>query len=1144
MAEDFSFPASFAQQRLWFLEQLDPGAPVYNLCAAARLRGPLSVEGLKSSIQDILNRHEALRTTFTSSNGQPTQVVHDGAKAELPVIPLEGVPAEERQQAALEGALQEAGRPFDLRSGPLLRTSLIRLGQADHVLVLSVHHIVFDGWSSGIFLRELSACYKARLADRPAQLADLPVQYVDFTHWQREWLAGPVLQQRLRYWKQVLSGAPSVLELPSDRPRPAMQSFQGRMHPFKLPGSLTERLRQLCRHRAVSLFMALTAAFLTLISRCTGRKDLVIGTPVANRDQPELQQVIGFFVNSLVLRVDLSGDPAFEELLQRVREAALGAYAQQDIPFEKLVEELKPDRDLSHNPIYQVVFGLQKSSGLNLHLEGLSVIPLLLDTGTSLFDLSIFMEDGPQGLGGVVEYSRDLFDAATVGRLSEQFRSLLEGAVADPGLPLSELPLLPPPQRHQLLVEWVSGPPGGPPAPLVVEIFQARAEESPHAAALVQQGAVLSYGELNRRANRLARHLNSLGVGAETPVGVFAFRSLDWIVALLGILKSGGAYLPVDPAYPSRRVAFLLEDAGAPVLLTQQALSQRLPANLDQVFFLDREWGTTERYGVGNPPLAAGPGNLAYVIYTSGSTGRPKGVMIQHDSLAGYNRFAIGNYAIGPGDRVLQFCSISFDISIEEIVPCLSSGAALVLRSDEMLDSMPAFLKLSAQWQLSVMSLPTAYWHQIVDSMEAASLSLPRSLRLVIIAGERAIPERLLAWRRRVVRRPRLVNTYGLTEATVISTLCDLNGPADEASDLREVSIGRCIDGAQLYLLDPHLEPVAAGIPGELWIGGGSVARGYRNRPAPTAERFVPDPFSELPGARLYRSGDLARFRPDANLEFIGRIDQQVKVRGYRIELGEIEAALEECPGVEKAVAAIREDRPGQKRLVGYLVAEKALGFRLEALGPEEGARADGSRFAVRSDRESNPPPQASDLQPTAPSLQPEELRSLLAGKLPEYMLPSAFVMLETLPLTPNGKVDRRALPAPEAQRPSLKSEYAAPRSQFERAIAEAWAEELGVDKVGRHDNFFDLGGHSMLMIQVQSRLHEAMGREVSILAMFKHPTVAALAQRLSEGSDEAGQAAAAEQAQQKALRQRAMTRDRFSRARRQLTSTSLGKGR
>jgi amino acid adenylation domain-containing protein len=1095
-------PLSFSQERLWFLDQLEPGGAVYNLPAAVLLEGELDRAALQRAIERIVERHEALRTTISGSvgsPGRPVQVVAPRLALPLPLVDLAALAAGARERAVARLAAAEALAPFDLARGPLLRSTLLRLAGDRHALLLTFHHVVVDGWSLILFFEELAALYpavSAAGAGREADLGALPVQYADYAVWQRQWLQGAELERLLAYWRRRLATAPTALEIPFDRPRPAVQTYRGTGRRLALRPSTAAALRAFARREGATLFMTLLAAWATVLRRFTEQSALVLGTPTANRGQVEVERLIGFFANSLALLLDLAGDPPFSDLLARTRAAVLADYAHQEIPFEKLVEELRPERNLSHNPIYQAVFALDSSAReLALELPGLRLSALPAASGTAKFDLALYMEERGGRLTGLLETNRALFDPTTGERWLGHFATLLEALLEAPERRLSELPLLGPAERHQLLVEandTLAEPPG---EPFVHRLFEARAAAAPDAPAVSQEGRWLTYGELDRRAGRLARRLRSLGVGPEARVAVSVERSPDLILALLGVWKAGGAYVPLDPAYPPERLAFLLADSRAHVLVTQEALAGRFAGMAPALLLVDA--GGAELAGEGGDdralPLAAG--NLAYVIYTSGSTGRPKGVMIEHRSLASYTATAWRAYGIEPDDRVLQFCSVSFDISIEEIVPCLTRGAELVLRTDAMLESTASFLAACRERSLSMLSLPTAYWHEITAGLESGGLELPPSLRLVVIAGERALPERLAAWRRHAPRRPRLVNTYGLTESTIISTLGDLTG--SPASAMREVPIGRTIPDTEIDLLDRALAPVPLGIPGEIHLGGGLLARGYLLRPEVTAERFIPHPFARLPGARLYKTGDLARALPGGDFEFLGRGDQQVKVRGYRIEPGEIERILVEHPAVASAVVTVRADRPGDKRLVAYLVT-----------------------------------------RPDRPVGGVEELRAFLRQRLPDYMVPGMFVFLEAIPLTPNGKLDRQALPAPQGGRPDLAAEYVSPRGAAEEAIAAVWREALGVARIGVHDNFFDLGGHSLLLIQIHERLRERLGRSVTILDLFKHPTVSALARHLGQeaAAARAEGTRAKERVEERAAWSRAAVRqERYLRARRKL---------
>ncbi|MEG4309877.1 MULTISPECIES: amino acid adenylation domain-containing protein [unclassified Microcoleus] len=1055
--EGDSIPLSFAQQRLWFFDQFEAGKSFYNLPGAIRLKGKLNVAVLEQTFNEIVNRHEALRSTFTEVQGQPVQVIAPPvSRLLLPVIDLREVPQSDREAAVKQLSAKEAQQPFDLERGPLLGTSLLQLSEEEYVLLLTMHHIVSDGWSIGVLARELAAIYEALSAGNQPQLPELPVQYADFAIWQRNWLWGEVLQTQLAYWKQQLEGAPPLLELPADRPRPPIQTSNGATQSLLLSQELTAALKNLSQGEDVTLFMTLLAAFKALLYRYTGRTDLLVGSPIANRNRAEIEGLIGVFVNTLVLRTDVSGDPTFRELLQRVREVTLGAYAHQDLPFEKLVEELQPDRSLSYNPVFQVMFQLQNNPMPPLDLPGLTLSLLDVETNTTQFDLSLDLEELGERLQASVEYSTDLFDRATITRMLGHLQTLLEGIVPNPEQRLWSLPLLTAVEKQQLL-EWNNTFAQYPQDKCIHQLFEEAVSRSPDAVAVVFEGEELSYRELNARANQLARHLRSLGVEPEVLVGICVERSPLMVIGLLGVLKAGGAYVPLDPNYPKERLAFMLEDSSVQVLLAQEKLLEKLPPHSARVVCLDSGWEEIAFYSSENPRSGVKPENLAYVIYTSGSTGKPKGVLIEHRSLVNYTTAAIAEYGIEKRDRVLQFASISFDASAEEMYPCLTSGATLVLRTDSMLDSAGVFWEKCRTWKLTVLSLPTAYWHELTALLSQETLVLAPSLRLTIIGGEKALPERLKTWIERVGQQVRLVNTYGPTEATVVATICELSA-AD--ATLRELPIGRPIGNVQTYILDCNGQPVPTGIPGELHVGGAGLARGYLNRPELTAEKFIPSPFSNEPGSRLYKTGDLTRYRPDGNIEYVSRIDNQVKIRGFRIELAEIEAALSQHPAVLESAVLVWFEANARKRLVAYLVPDARLGAGTGA-----------------------PPLQLSS----------SELRQFLQERLPEYMVPSAFVLLESLPLTNNGKVDRQALPAPDRDRPELEEAFATPSTAIEKILAEIWAQVLGLEQVGIDDNFFELGGDSILSIQVISQANRA-GLRLTPKQLFQHQTIAQLA--------------------------------------------------
>jgi amino acid adenylation domain-containing protein/non-ribosomal peptide synthase protein (TIGR01720 family) len=1025
---------SFAQARLWFLEQLEPGSSAYNIPAAVRLTGSLHVAVLEQSLNEIVQRHEVLRTTFATVSGEPTQVIAPVLALTVPRVDLRNLP-EAQQEAQVERlATEEAQQPFDLAKGPLLRATLLHLGEAEHVLLLTMHHIVSDGWSMGVLIRELAALYEAFSTGKPSPLPELPIQYADFAHWQRQWLQGEVLAAQLSYWEQQLTGAPALLELPTDRPRPAVQTFRGATQFLALPEPLSQKLKTLSQRSGVTLFMTLLAAFQTLLYRYTGQEDICIGSPIANRNRSETEELIGFFVNTLVLRADMSENPTFQELLGRVREVTLGAYAHQDLPFEQLVEALQPERNLSHQPLFQVMFALQNAPMPALELPNLTLSSLEIESGTAKFDLTLSMEDTEQGLVGSLEYNTDLFHGTTISRMLGHFQTLLEGIVAEPDQRLSDLPLLTQPERQQLLVEWNDTQADYSKDVCIHQLFEAQSEQTPEAVAVVFEGQQLTYRELNCRANQVAHHLRSLGVGPEGLVGICVERSLEMVIGLLGILKAGGAYVPLDPDYPKERLAYMLSDSQVPVLLTQEKLMLGLSEHQARVVCLDRDWGVSLAENEENPVSGVKPENLAYVIYTSGSTGKPKGVLVTHQGLCNLSSAQIRLFDLHSDSRVLQFASFSFDASIWEIVMALCSGAMLCLGTRESLLPGSSLMKVLLEYAITHITLPPS-------ALAALPTEELPALQNIIVAGEACSMGLFAQWS----KGRRFFNAYGPTESTVCGTVYECPNGSDK------LPIGRPIVNTQVYILDPHLQPVPVGVPGELYIGGAGLARGYLNRPELTSEKFICNPFSDEPRARLYKTGDLARYQPDGNIEFLGRLDDQVKIRGFRIELGEIEAVLGQHPAVQETVVVVREDIPGNKRLVAYLVTKES------------------------------------------PALSMQELYRFLKQQLPEYMVPSAFVLLDALPLTANGKVDRRVLPAPDTTRPELVGTYVAPRTSVEELLAGIWADVLGLEKVGIHDNFFELGGDSILSIQIVARANQA-GLRLTPKQLFGHQTIAELA--------------------------------------------------
>jgi amino acid adenylation domain-containing protein len=1031
---------SFAQQRLWFLHQLEPGNPVYNQPKAIRLSGPLHAPLLQQALDQIVARHEVLRTKFVAIDGNPVQVISDIRSLELPVIELRTWPETTREAEAHRLLVETTRRPFDLSRDLMLRALLLRLDDEEHILLLVTHHIASDGWSSGILWRELTALYRAFVSGQPPRLAELPIQYVDYATWQRNWLQGEVLETQLSYWRKQLENF-STLQLPTDRPRPPRQTYRGMVQSVRLSKDLAEALQALSRRQNATLFMTLLAAFQTLLQRYTAQEDILVGTPIAGRSRPEIEGLIGFFVNTLVLRTDLSGNPTFLELLGRVREVALGAYAHQDLPLEKLVEKLHPQRNLSHSPLFQVAFAHQNVPRQDLELPGITVRPTEVAGGTAKFDLTLFTREESDGLRASVEYSTDLFDDTTISRLLGHFETLLRGIVADPQRRLSDLPLLNEVERHRLLVEWNDSQRDFPSDTCIHKLFEAQVKRTPDAVAVVFEGRQLTYGALNCRANQLAHYLVKLGVGPDVLVGLRGERSLEMVVGILGVLKAGGAYAPLDPAYPLDRLAFMLDDSQAPVLLTQSRLSDSLPAPAARTVFLDGDWEIIARETTQNPATDVTAEHLAYVIYTSGSTGRPKGVMIPHRSICNHMFWMQSAFPLSEADRVMQKTPLSFDASVWEFFAPLLFGARLVMaRPGEHRDG--AYLvKLIAEQQVTVLQAVPSLLQVLLDN----DIESCTSLRHVFCGGEALavdLQERFLAR-----STAKLHNLYGPTEATIDATYWACQPDTHSPS----VAIGRPIANTQVYVLDPRLKPVPVGIPGELHIGGAGLARGYLHRPELTAEKFIANPFSGDPKARLYKTGDLARYRQDGALEYLGRLDHQVKIHGFRIELGEIETVLDQHPAVRQAVVLVREDLPGDKRLVAYLVLNQERSFNHS------------------------------------------QLRAYLKQKLPEYMVPSVSVLLETMPLTPNGKLDRSALPAPDQGRPDLAQTLVSPRTPAEETLATIWAKSLTLEQVGIHDNFFDLGGHSLLATQVIGQVQKIFQVDVPLRALFEAPTIASL---------------------------------------------------
>jgi amino acid adenylation domain-containing protein len=1028
------FPLSFAQQRMWFLEQLKPGTSHYNTPFGVRIRGPLAVEHLAESLSEVVQRHEALRTYFVSVHGDPVQIIESRENVELRLVDIRDLPVSTREDDARRMAQEESRRPFDLSAGPPFRASLFRLSDQDHVLVLVLHHIITDAWSLEILFREMSAGYEARVRGKQSSLPPLPVQYADFAVWQRTLLEGPQMEAEFAFWRAQLAGAPATLELPTDFSRPLMQTVGGETEYDFLPPALSEGVEELARRERGTPFMVMMAAFQIMMSRYSAQEDIVVGTPIAGRTRSEIEPLIGCFINTLAIRSDLSGDPNVRQLIEKVRHTSLEAFAHQELPFEKLVEKLNPQRQTSHAPLFQTMFMLQTASTTDREMYGLEVTPLDLTSGSAKFDLTLAIVRRAQGMRMGMTYNVDLFEPATARRMLGHFRTLLEGMVANPDARISSLPLLSMRERDQILVDWNRTAANYPREKCIYQLFEDQVEHTPEKTAVIFEGKPLTYGELNRRANLLAGHLRDLGVGPDVLVGLCAERSLEMLVGEYAILKAGGAYVPLDPSYPSERIAFMIEDSGIRVLLTQQRLLKQLPAIDGTTFCLDSDWSTIAAGSTQNLDLPLASRHLAYMIYTSGSTGKPKGVQIEHGSVVNFLNSMSREPGLTAGDTLLAVTTLSFDIAGLEIHLTLSRGGTLYLASQEVAAEGTRLRDALTSSGATVMQATPATWRMLI---EAGWQGTPG---LKILCGGEALPRDLA--QQLLERGSEVWNLYGPTETTIWSA-------AFRVSE-GKILLGRPIDNTLFYVLDRNQQPVPAGIPGELFIGGDGLARCYYKRPELTAERFLADPFRGTAGARMYRTGDLVRYLKDGNLEYLGRMDHQVKLRGFRIELGEIEAALRKHPSVQQCVVVAREDAPGNKRLVAYLVA-------------------------------------------TAEAPRREDLRTHLKASLPDYMVPSQFVTLDKLPLTPNEKIDRKALPAPEKEI-SDTGVTRAPQTPTEEMIVGIWQDVLGVERIGAEDSFFDLGGHSLLATRLVARVRQALGVELPLRSMFESPTPAGMA--------------------------------------------------
>ncbi len=1038
-------PLSFYQQGLWVLSQLMPDTSLYHVPKAVRFSGELNIPALRRALDFMVARHEALRSSFAVQDGVPVQIINETAPLELPLIDLGDLPSDEREAEVHRRLGIEARRRFDLAHGPLIRAALFRLDHHEHILLLTMHHIVTDGWSVGILQRELMALYEAFCNNQPSPLPELQIQYPDYAFWHRQWFQGEVYQSQLKYWKEQFKTLPPTLELPTDHPRPLVQAhraFRGTKRRLTLSRQLTSQIKTLCQKEEATPFMVLLAAYKVLLHRYTGAEDIVVGSPIAGRCLEETENLIGLFVNALALRTDLGGDPSFSELIARVKEVALGGYGHQDMPFELLVKELQPDRSLAHNPLFQVMFVLQSEPAPSHELPGLTVSHVQVENIVANFDLTLDAVERDGQFECQFESNADLFDDETITRLLGHFETLLQGIVTNPQQRISALPLLSETERHKLLVEWNGNRSDYPSESCVSTLFEEQVASSPEAVALLFDDQHLTYRQLNRRANQLAHFLRGRGVFAEMRVGICLDRSPEMIVALLGVLKAGAAFVPLDPAYPQTRLQFMIEDAEVKLLLTAAPLAEPLRGHGVEVICLDEFATATAGESDQNPVPIAKSDSLAYVMYTSGSTGRPKGVAIAHKSIVRLVKQT--NYARFNRDEVfLQFSTISFDASTFEIWGSLLNGAQLALMPAGVvsLDELGQALK---RYQVTTLWLTAGLFHLMVDT----HLDDLKGLKQLLAGGD-VLSVAHVKKALRELKDCRLINGYGPTENTTFTCCFTINESAINGS----VPIGRAISNTSVYVLDRHLNPVPIGVPGQLYVGGDGLARGYLNRPELTAESFISDPFSAEAGAQLYKTGDLVRYRATGQIDFLGRLDGQVKVRGYRIELAEVETALAEHDSIREAVVVVRQDS-GDKHLAAYVT-------------PRPGC------------------------SPNAATL-----RAFLSDKLPAHMVPSVFVVLDVLPLTTNGKVDRAALPAAATVKTEVHEPFA-PQDGLELKLLRLWESVLPGGSIGIDDNFFELGGHSLLAVRLFTQIETMFGRNLPLATLFQAPTVRLLAQVL-----------------------------------------------
>ncbi|MBW4569107.1 MAG: amino acid adenylation domain-containing protein [Tolypothrix carrinoi HA7290-LM1] len=1047
-----NIPLSFSQQRLWFIDQLYHGSSFYNIPIAFHIKGQLNITAIQQSLNEILKRHEVWRTTFTLVNGEPVQNIASGLTWDLPMINLEHLSGKDWEAEVKELSAREAKKPFNLASCLLVRATLLRLSKGEHVLLVTMHHIITDGWSCNVFLRELSTLYAAFSTNQPSPLPELPIQYADFTIWQRDRIQGKFLATQLNYWQQQLQGELPVLQLPTDRPRPTVTSFAGAKQYFTFSKNLTDALGQLSQQEDATLFMSLLAAFNILLYHYTDQEDVVIGSPIANRNRAELEGMLGLFVNTLVLRNNLNGNPSFRELLHRVREVTLDAYAHQDLPFEMLVEELHPERDLSRNPLYEVMFVLQNTPTSVQEVSGLTLRTLEFDSGTAQLDIFLSMSESQEGLTGYLEYNTDIFDSTTITQFINNFQTLLENIVTNPEQRLSELSLLTTSEREQLLFKFNQTRADYPQDVSLHQLFEQQVERTPDSLALISQSEELTYRQLNHRVNQLAHYLQKQGITKETLVAICLERSIDMVVGILGVLKAGGAYIPLDPSYPVERLNFMLSDSQASVLITQQEILEKLSLSSAKTVCLDIHKDEIAQESPENPISTSSSDNLAYIIYTSGSTGTPKGVLGTHRGTVNGLHWLWKTYPFTQGEVCCQKTAISFVDSVWEIFAPLLQGIPTVIISNATILDPQLFIETLAHHKVTRIILVPSLLRLLLDNYSHLTKKLSQ-LKLWITSGE-ALSVKLVQTFRELIPFAKLINLYGSSEVSANATYYDTSLLPEQASS---IPIGRPIDNTQIYVLNRNLQPTPVGVVSELYIGGDGLARGYLHRPELTQERFIDNPF--IPGNKLYKTGDLVRYLKDGNLEYFGRHDEQVKIRGFRVELGEIATAIAQHPDVQESVVIASDDAQENQRLIAYVVTDK---------------------------------------QDIAVQLLPD-----LQQKLPNYMLPSAFVVLDALPLTPNGKVDKRSLITDEVLRPNTTQSFVAPRNFTELSLVKLWENLLNTNPIGVTDNFFDLGGHSFLAVRLMAQIEDKFEHNLTLSTLFENPTIEKLATIVSQPSRE-----------------------------------------